>query len=403
VSPSRIRFHYRCAWLSAALLLSLWGLSINTAFAQNNYADYAAACRANGGTPHSSPATCTFSNNGGYSASSAGGNQGYNALGAAIGNAISCALFRGPGCPQRRNRQQVQADIAAANAREAAALDEQRQAEAAHNNELAAAAAERARLAHAQFLADRDQLATMLRDDLSAATELRGDDTSTGELRADDASAPGLRDDATPALLTGAAHGPSIWGKEPPLPTSVGRSLASDISPSVDSKDATDYIGRALDFMRQNIEQTALKDGKKSALSGEMFAETEMGPYGMATVVMVNVAQLPDFVVGKISGVVTGSTSNEDAQSLTFQSANRIFDFNTPVNDAVKNGTLNTARDEISGSIEGSAKQGLASLTSEFLPVKNEVKQTLADNATEISDTATDAFKHIFTADKDDR
>lgn len=404
MSPSRIRFHYRRGWLSGALLLWLSILPSSAAFAQiNNYADYAAACKANGGTPHPSPATCTLSTGGGYNAPVARGTQGYNALGTAIGNAIGCALFRGPGCPQRRNRQQVQADIAAADAREAAALDEQRQAEAAHNNELAAAAAERARLAHAQFLADRDQLATMLRGDLSAATGLRGDDTSAGGLRADDASAPGLRDDATPILSTGAAHGPSMWGKEPPLPTSIGRSLASDISPSVDSNDATDYISRALDFMRQNIGQTALKDGKKSALSGEMFAETEMGPYGMATVVMVNVAQLPDFVVGKISGVVTGDTPNEDPQSLTVQAANRIFDFNTPVNDAIRNGALDTARDEITSSIKGSAKQGLASLATEFLPVDDEVRQTLADNATKISDTATDAFKHIFTADKDDQ
>ncbi|MGB7266120.1 MAG: hypothetical protein WBC92_11455, partial [Terracidiphilus sp.] len=390
---SRIRFDFRRAWFAAALLLLLWGLSINAAFAQNNYGDYAAACRANGGTPYPSPARCIFGSSGGNAAPVAGGTQGYNALGAAIGNAISCALFHGPGCPQRRSSQEVHADIAAANAREAAALEQQRLAEAAHDDELAAAAAERARLAHAQFLADRDQLATMLRGDLSATTGLRGDD----------ASASGLREDDTPVLAAGTAHGLSIWGKEPPLPTSVGRSLASGISPSVDSKAATDYIGRALDFMRQNIEQTALKEGKKSALSGEMFAETEMGPYGMATVVMVNVAQLPDFVVGKISGVVTGSTSNEDAESLTVQASNRIFDFNTPVNAAVRNGALNTVKDEISGSIEDSTKKGLASLAAEFLPVKDEVKQSLAENATKISDTATDAFKHIFTTDGDDQ
>lgn len=228
MSPSSIGLHYRRAWFAGVFLLSLWGLSNNAAFAQiNNYSDYAAACRANGGTPYPSPARCIFGNSGGY----AGGTQGYNALGTAIGNAIGCALFHGPGCPQRRSGQQVQADIAGANAREAAALEEQRQAEAAHNDELAAAAAERARLAHAQFLADRDQLAAMMRGDLSAATGLRGDDSSTGGLRGDDASATGLREDDTTAFLSGSSHGPSIWGKEPPLPTSVGRSLSSDIAP----------------------------------------------------------------------------------------------------------------------------------------------------------------------------
>jgi len=401
---SNIRFHYRRDWFLGVLLLSIWGLPSNAAFAQiNNYSDYAAACRANGGTPHPSPATCTLGNSGGSTAPAASGTQGYYTLGTAIGNAIGCALFHGPGCPQHRSRQQMQTDIAAANAREEAALEEQRQAEAAHNAELAAAAAERARIAHAQFLADRDQLAAMMRGDMSAPIGLRGDDSLTGGLRGDDASATGLREDATAALSSDAAHVSPIWGNEPPLPSSVGHSLTSDIMPSVDRKDATDYIGRAVDFMRQNVEQTALNAANKSALSGEMFGEAGMGPYGMAAVVMVNVAQLPNFVLGKISGVVTGSTSEQEGLSLTTQSANRIFDFNSPVNDAIKNGALETAREEVSGSIEASAKQNLASLAAQFLPVKDEVKQGLVQQSSEIADTATDAFNHIFTTDKDEQ
>lgn len=402
MSPWSIGLHYRLSWFCGVLLLSLWGLPSSVAFAQD-YSQYASWCISNGGTPHPSPATCTFNNSGGYRAPVAGGTQGYNALGAAIGNAIACALFHGPGCPQRRSTQQVQADMNAANAREAAALEEQRQAEAANNAAMAAAAAERARLAHEQFLAERDQLAVMMRGDMSASTGLRGDDTAAVELRGDDSSSTGLREDAIPTQPTGAAHAPSIWGKEPPLPTSVGRALASDIAPSVDSNDATDYIGRALDFMRQNIEQTAVNAVNKSALSGELFAETEMGPYGMATAVMVNVIQLPHFVVGKISGAVTGSTPNEDPQSLSVQTANRIFDFNTPVNAAISNGALNTARNEVTNSIEASAKQNLASLAAEFLPVDNEIKQSIAGNATKISDTATNAFQYIFTTGKDDQ
>lgn len=395
---TRIRFYCCCGWLSGAILLSLWALPNSAVFAQN-YSDYAAWCRENGGTPYPSPARCIF---GGTTASPVSGTNGYSALGTAIGNAIGCAIFHGPGCPQRRTQQQIQANMAAENAREAAALDEQRRAEAANNAALAAAAAERARLAHEQFLADRDQLTRIMRGDLSTPTGLRGDDSSIEGLRGDDGSSlPALRDDATPDLLSGSFRAPSIWGKEPPLPTSVGNSLSSDMMPSVDGKDATDYFGRAADFLRQNVETTAINTVNKSALSGEMFAETEMGPYGMATVVMVNVAQLPNFVMDKVSGVVTGNTSYEEGESLTVQSANRIFDLNSPVNDAVKSGALETVRDKVTGSIENSAKANLASLAAECLPVKGEEREELVHSSVQVANTATAAFKYIFTTEKD--
>lgn len=320
--------------------------------------------------------------------------QGYSALGTAIGNAIGCALFHGPGCPQRPTKQQVQADIAAANAREAAALEEQREAEAAHDAAMAAAAAERARQAHAQFLAERDQLAAMMRGAPPTAG-LRGDVNTSGTLRGVEPSANEPREDVTPAVASGSAP-PPIWGPEPPLPSSVGNALTSNIAPSVDPTHASDYIGRALDFMHQNIEQTAQNALDKSALSGELFAETEMGPYGMATVVMVNVAQLPNWEFGKITGAVTGNLSEADAAGLTTQAANRIFDFQSPVNQAVQNGVLETARDEASASVEASVKKNLASLAAEFLPVRDEVRGEFVQQSLTISGTATAAYKRIF-------
>lgn len=395
---SRVRFYCCCGWLSGAILLSLCVLPNSAVFAQN-YSDYAAWCRENGGTPYPSPARCIF---GGSTASSASGTNGYSALGTAIGNAIGCAIFHGPGCPQRRNQEQIRVNMAAENAREAAALEEQRRAEAANDAALAAAAAERARLAHEQFLADRDQLTRIMRGEPSAPTGLRSDDSSIEGLRGDDGSSlPVLREDATPDLLSGSPRASSLWGKEPPLPTSVGNSLPSDMTPSVDGKDATDYFGRAVDFLRQNIETTAINTANKSALSGEMFAETEMGPYGITTVVMVNVAQLPNFVMDKVSGVVTGRTSYEEGQSLTIQSANRIFDLNSPVNDAIKSGPLDAAHSVVTDSIEKSAKANLASLAAECLPVKDQEREELVQNSLQVANTATAAFKYLFTTEND--
>jgi hypothetical protein len=183
------------------------------------------------------------------------------------------------------------------------------------------------------------------------------------------------------------------------LPSSIGRTLSSDVPTSVDSTVATDYFGRALDFIKDDALKTAKSAVSKSALSGEMFAEAEMGPYGMTTVVMMNVATLPKYVFKQISGVVSGQTPPDEAQGMTVHAVNHIFDFGTPINSAIEKGTSET----IQGKVTGQAKESLATLAASFLPVQDEVKESFAHQATHITDTTLDAYKHIFTPGAEDQ
>jgi len=134
-------------------------------------------------------------------------NQGAAALGTALGNAVGCAMFHGPGCPGYRSKQQIQADINAANARYAAALEAERRAKEANDAAAAAAAAEQARIAHEQFIAGRDQLAARMRADASAPTGLRGDSGGS------DAGA-GLRDGGLRDAVGGTPSGLSAGQKQ---------------------------------------------------------------------------------------------------------------------------------------------------------------------------------------------
>ena len=83
---------------------------------------------------------------------------------------------------QIQQQQAQQAAVAAAQARYQAALAVEKEAEA-KNTAGAAAAAEEAAKAYADFVHQRDLLATMMRGDESAPSGLRGDDTGSSGLK----------------------------------------------------------------------------------------------------------------------------------------------------------------------------------------------------------------------------
>lgn len=294
---------------------------------------------------------------------------------------------RGPSLAEIRRMEQEQAAEEARRRYEAAVKVEQdSESKNLADRQAAAAAVESARQ---DFFHERDKLALLLRDAPAASLTVRDDS----------GSALPLRDDSTASPAAAAPQKLSKWGKEPPLPTSIGRALSSDVPTSVDASSASDYVARALGFIKDETLKSANSAARKSALSGEMFAETEMGPYGMTTVVMMNVATLPKFVFKQINGVVSGQVSPDEAMGMTVQAVNHIFNFSTPVNSAIENGASQT----IQGQVTGQAKQSLATLAASFLPVEDEVKQDIASQSTHIADTALDAYKHIFTPSGEDQ
>lgn len=305
------------------------------------------------------------------------------------GGSFPGPVNRGPSLAEIRRMQEEQAALEAAaeaERRYSAAVKVEQDAEANNlaSRADAAATAESARL---EFLRERDKLAGALRDGPAITLTLHGDG----------ASSLGLREDTPASAVPSQPVKVSKWGREPPLPSSIGRTLSSNISSSVDPAAASDYIGRALDFIREDTLKTANSAVRKSALSGEMFAEAEMGPYGMATVVMMNVATLPQYVFKQVSSAISGGLPPGDAEGLgmTVRSVNHIFDLGSPVNSAIENGASQT----LSGEVTSQAKQSLATLAASFLPVQDEVKQSIASQATHIADTATAAYRHIFTSD----
>ena len=308
--------------------------------------------------------------------------------GCAVGGVVSPApVNRGPSLAEIRREQQQQAEEEAERRYNAAVKIEQDSESKNLADRTAAAAAVES--AHQDFLRERYKLAAMLRDDPAPTLTVR-----------DDSGSPlALRDDAPPSPASAQPAKVSKWGKEPPLPSSIGRALSSGVPTSVDSTAANDYFGRALDFIRDETVKTADSAVRKSALSGEMFAEAEMGPYGMTTVVMMNVATLPKFVIKQISGVISGQASPDEGNGMTVQAVNHIFNFGTPVNSAIENGMSET----IQGEVTGQAKQSLAALAASFLPVQDEVKQSIASQSTHIADTALNAYKHIFTPGAEDQ
>lgn len=313
-----------------------------------------------------------------------GGPQGCAAeapAGGAVGGAVYRPVYRGPS-PAEIRREQQQAAAEEAQRRYNAAVQVEKDSESKNlaDRQAASAAVESARQ---DFFRERDKLAVLLRDNPAPTLTLRDDSGSS----------LALRDDSPPSPATAQPPTISKWGKEPPLPSSIGRVLSSDIPASVDSTAATDYFGRALDFIKDDALNTAKSAVSKSALSGEMFAEAEMGPYGMTTVVMMNVATLPKYVFKQISGVVSGQTSPDETMGMTVHAVNHIFDFGTPVNGAIEMGASET----VQSGVAKQAKESLATLAASFLPVQDEVKESIASQSTHIADTALDAYKHIFT------
>lgn len=307
--------------------------------------------------------------------------------GPAAGGSIYHPVYRGPSLAEiRREQQQAAAEEAQRRYNAAVKIEQDSEAKNLADRQAAAAAVESAR---EDFFRERDKLAAMLRDDSS----------STLTVRDDGGTSLGLREDTPPLPVAAQPQRASKWGKEPPLPSSIGRALSSDIPTSVDPTATSDYVGRAMGFIRDSALKSADSATRKSALSGEMFAEAEMGPYGMTTVVMMNVATLPKFVFKQIDGVVSGQTTPDEAVSMTVRAVNHVFDFGTPVNSAIENGASAT----IQGEVAGQAKQSLATLLASSLPVQDELKESIAGQSTHIADTALAAYRHIFTASDDDQ
>lgn len=161
----------------------------------------------------------------------------------------------------------------------------------------------------------------------------------------------------------------------------VGTDLRADVPPEVPEVTAEDYLKRSRDLLVEKTKQIILQSGSKLALSGEMFAEEEMGPYGMTAVVMKNAAELPDWEFSKILSTARGDLSPSETDGLTLQAVNRLYDFNTSANAAVSNGVLKTAKDQLTGAM----KSGVAQLASSFLPVEDTEKTQITGTALELS------------------
>lgn len=310
--------------------------------------------------------------------------RGAAAVGNAIGQELGKMLF-GNGAE----------DAAAAQARE--------QAEAAERAEQAArtaAAMQRANETRDRLLGEMQgrvttdnpplQLMGTLNPGASGGLELMHGE-STGDLQlmhGDDGQGQvTVNLDSTPPLpLDGQSSGVL------PAPQTVGLSLLANVPPNVPDATVSDYMTRA----GQAIAKIAQDSARKSALSGETFAEEELGPYGMTAVIMYNTAQLPSFIFPKILSMVSGDTPPEEASSLVFQSVNRIYTFSAPVNKAIADGVLESAKDQAQDAVADQAKEGVASLVASFLPVRDQAKEAIAKTAPKLADQALESFKTIF-------
>lgn len=213
-------------------------------------------------------------------------------------------------------------------------------------------------------------------------------DAFAAQAAADQNAASGLSTAMTEG--SGALRPHDLSGTSPPsvLPQAsassseiVGADLSADLPPAVPEVTAEDYLRRSSGFLIEKSKQAALDAGSKLALSGEMFAEEEMGPYGMTAVIMKNAAQLPDWEFQKILVVARGDLSPSEVDGLTLQAVNRLYDFNTSANAAISNGVLETAKDNLKGVV----KSGVAQLASSFLPGDEAEKSQMASTALKLS------------------
>ena len=184
--------------------------------------------------------------------------------------------------------------------------------------------------------------------------------------------------DATPKLLGGDTE----TGSLPSDPATIGPSLDASMPPDVPDVTVSDYMSRAGKFLADSARDRVTNDVSHAALSGELFGEAEMGPYGMATVVMINVARLPDYIFPKILAAARGDMSADEGSDLTIQAVNRVYAFDPAVNKAVAEGILQSVQDKA----QDAAKEGVATLATSFLPIEEESKQAIAQSAPQVAD-----------------
>lgn len=288
-----------------------------------------------------------------------------------------------------------QADsAAAAQSQAAAAAEAQRQAAAA----AAAAAAENA----------KNRLLGELQGDVSApppAPSSSGTVTVNGvPLMADGDTAPGPTASQfpvggpPPATSGSTAAGPTEAGQvavniDGPQPTlSSGpqtASLPSDASagpalggepPEIPSPTVTSYMKNAKEFFADKVKDASFETATKTtfgdsaasaALDAGKWAESGTGPYAMAAAIMFNAAHLPEYIFPKILAAARGDLSPGEANGLTIQAVNHLYDFDTPVNAAIADGPAAVAGNAVT--------EGLASLASSYLPVADELKEMNAE------------------------
>jgi hypothetical protein len=104
-----------------------------------------------------------------------------------------------------------------------------------------------------------------------------------------------------------------------------------------------------------------------------------MGPYGITTVVMINVAHLPDYVFSNIQAAASGDRTLQQTNGLTVQAVNRIFDFGSPVNKVIKNGVSQTVQDEAIKS----GSEGAGAWVSSYLP--GEARESISETAPKLA------------------
>ncbi|MHB8847412.1 MAG: hypothetical protein ACYC43_03110 [Burkholderiales bacterium] len=397
------RLHAHSALISCLCALCFGPLANSTAMAMD-FGTYASSCQGNGGTAVVGPGGVYQCN---FAPSGAGGGtmqqqlmmQGAGIAGQAIGNAVVRAILGNPQEDAARQaaaaqaaEQQRQAALKAAAQQKQAAQEEMRQQELAKQRILG-------------LLKDTDappDLALKLGDSADAppltVSATKGAFGKVVVMPAETAASPAISappaDQGLQMKLGDAADKPESVPSSPAnsasnpvnpgvtgYPDVAGSSLNTGIKAEVPAPTVADYMNRSAGFLTDR----AREEVSRAALSGELLAEGEMGPYGMATAVMINVARLPHFVLSNIQAAARGDLTPQQAYGLTTQAVNRIFDFNSPVNQAVKDGVLQTARDQVQSQIEDQAKEGIASLATSYFPVADEVKSSIAETAPKLA------------------
>jgi len=169
----------------------------------------------------------------------------------------------------------------------------------------------------------------------------------------------------------------------PPLPTmedatqNAGSALSAAALSYVPQGSAASYMDRARtvlgDFMLGKL--------KSAALKGSILGTEVSTPMGYFIAVEINVKQSIPWVTDQISQAAAGNMTAGQAGNLPVELANRIFDAGSPANAVIEKGVVGAGLDSAQDQVTDTAREGVASLVSSFVPASDEIKASIAESA----------------------